>query len=110
MTYEEQLLKALKEKLLRQVNDQAFTGAPQINIHNAMPNSISEALNAGGSNSPGKQAQAAQMGMSPEELDYFVNIEKRDVMNPDGETVGWDKNVHRYTQSKTPKKKESSLW
>jgi hypothetical protein len=110
MTYEEQLLKALKERMLRATQDLPLSGAPPINIYNgAMPTSVSEALNASGANSPGKQVQAAQEGITPEELEYFVDINKRDVKDIIGydqegkpiiRNAGWDKNVHRYTRPK----------
>jgi len=42
-------------------------------------------------------------GMTPEDWDYLVDIERRDVMSPEGEKIGWDKKVHRYA---SPKGKE----
>jgi hypothetical protein len=101
MALEEELLKALKERVLRMASDMPMLAAPPINIYNGMPSSISETLNAGGSNSPGFQAEAAKAGLSPEELEYVVDIEKRDAFDPKTmETIGWNKNVKRYTVPK----------
>ena len=115
MTYEEQLLKALRERMLRAAQDMPLSSAPPINIYNgAMPSSVSEALSASGKSGPGGQVQASQAGISPEELEYLVDISKRDVNeevgvdakgNPIIKSVGWDKKVHRYTQPQGKKKK-----
>lgn len=103
------LERALQERLLREIRGEhaSFQNAPQINIHNALPRSVSEALSAGGSNSPGNAVKAAEKGLTPEELEYLVDISKRDVREKVGidpetgeeifKTIGWDKKVHRYT-------------
>ena len=42
-------------------------------------------------------------GMSPEDLDYWVDITRRDLdeLNPNtGKPAGWNKKVHRYTEPK----------
>jgi hypothetical protein len=102
------LEKAMKERLLRMINEHPFSGAPPINIYNGMHSSVSEAMSAGGSNSVGNQINAQKRGdLSPEDLEYLVDISKRDVKahvgedeegNPIYKTVGWDKKVHRYTE------------
>lgn len=119
MAYEDELFKALKERMLRMTQDMPMSGAPPINIYNGMPYGVSETLNAGGSNTPGRQAQAAKQGVTPEELEYLVDISKRDVKqevgvdsegNPIIKTVGWDKKVHRYTEPKGTPQDHMAMW
>lgn len=90
---EHPLEKALRERLERLIKDQSFQAAPPLvnNIYaSGMPQTVSEALSAGG-----------EPAMSPEDLDYLVEIEKRDVFSPEADKpVGWNKKVHRYTQQK----------
>ncbi len=38
--------------------------------------------------------------MSDDEFDYWVDIARRDVMDKNGEVIGWDKNVHRHRDPK----------
>ena len=42
------------------------------------------------------QAAPAEESMTPEDYEYFVEIAKRDVLDPEGESIGWNKTVHRY--------------
>lgn len=48
---------------------------------------------------PGGQGQE----ISPEDYDYYVDIERRNVADPNNpeETIGWDKKVKRYAQRRT---------
>ena len=40
-----------------------------------------------------------QMG-GEDPFDYFVDIERRDQVDPEGNKLGWDKKVHRYRKKK----------
>lgn len=105
------LEKAMKERLMRMINEQPFSGAPPINIYNggAIPTSIQGAMSAGGSNSVGAQMAAQQRGdLSPDDLEYLVDISKRDIKDEEGNSLGWDKSVHRYTQPNDKKKKKKT--
>jgi hypothetical protein len=105
------LEEAMKKRLLKMINENPFSGAPPINIYNGMPSSVQEAMSAGGANSVGNQINAQKRGdLSPDELEYLVDISKRDVRDNEGNAMGWDKKVHRYTQPKMSalvKKKKS---
>ena len=103
MALEDDLLKALKERVLRATQDMPFGSAPSININNSntMPRTVSEALSAGGGKNVTGQESGQGQGMTPEELEYLVEINKRDVFEEgQDKAVGWDKTVHRYTQPK----------
>jgi hypothetical protein len=103
------LEQAMRKRLLRMIEDTPMQGAPAVNVYagGALPGSVSEALSAGGGMSTQKQMAATQAGISPEELEYLVDISKRDVKEQVGtdpesgepvyKNVGWDKKVHRYT-------------
>jgi hypothetical protein len=102
------LEQAMRKRLLRMIEDTPMQGAPAVNVYagGALPSSVSEALSAGGGMSTQKQMAATQAGISPEELEYLVDISKRDVKEQVGtdesgepiyKHVGWDKKVHRYT-------------
>lgn len=110
MTEASDLERALRKRLLKMIEDSPIQGAPSVNVYagGAMPQTVSEALSAGGGTSTQKQMEATKAGISPEELEYLVDISKRDVTTPAGidqetgepkyRTIGWDKKVHRYTQ------------
>lgn len=34
--------------------------------------------------------------MTPEDYEYFVEIQKRDLLNEEGKAIGWDKSVRRF--------------
>jgi hypothetical protein len=103
------LEQAMRKRLLRMIEDTPMQGAPSVNVYagGALPSSVSEALSAGGGMSTQKQMAATQAGITPEELEYLVDISKRDVKEQVGinaetgepvyKNVGWDKKVHRYT-------------
>jgi hypothetical protein len=107
---EEELLRALKARLLREIESQP--AAPSFNIYaggGGVPSGIQEYMSAGGSKSPANMAAAEQAGMTPEELEYMVNISRRDVEavvgqdeegNPIRKKIGWDKRVHRFAGPK----------
>jgi hypothetical protein len=112
---------AMKRRILKMIEEQPLQGAPSMNVYTygAMPGSISEAMNLGGGQSTQKQMAATQAGISPEELEYLVDISKRDVkqnMGVDQEgndilkTVGWDKKVHRYTVPKGSPQDHMAQW
>lgn len=103
------LEQAMRKRLMRMIEETPMQGAPAVNVYagGALPQTVSEALSAGGGMSTQKQMQATQAGMTPEELEYLVDISKRDVKEQVGldpetgepvyKNVGWDKKVHRYT-------------
>lgn len=103
------LEQAMRKRLMRMIEETPMQGAPAVNVYagGALPQTVSEALSSGGGMSTQKQMQATQNGMTPEELEYLVDISKRDVKEKVGEdpetgepvykNVGWDKKVHRYT-------------
>jgi hypothetical protein len=106
---EEELLQALKARLLKDISSQS--AAPSFNIYagGGMPSGIQEYMSASGSKSPANMAAAEQAGMTPEELEYMVNISRRDVEavvgqdqegNPIKKKIGWDKRVHRFAGPK----------
>jgi hypothetical protein len=81
---DEDLIQAIRQQILAQTRG---GGAQQ---HEHAQRARQE--NAGGYDSISE-------GMSPEDLDYLVDIERRDVW--DGEQkIGWNKSVHRYTEPK----------
>jgi hypothetical protein len=94
---------AMKRRILRMIEETPLQGSPSMNVYTGMPGSISEAMNLGAGQSTQTKMAAEQAGMSPEELEYLVEINKRDVFaKGQDKAVGWDKKVHRYT---VPRKK-----
>lgn len=98
---DDELVSALKARLLQQIqNAQIFgSGALTNNIYSNSvgPASVSEALST----------RSSESDITPEELNYLVNIQKRDVKeqvgvdkngNPIYKVVGWNKDVKRYTE------------
>jgi hypothetical protein len=120
---DEELLKALKERIMREIN-MTPQSAPAINIYNSLPTSLQDVMTAGGSKNPANDVaiakEAEKMGVSPEELEYMVNISRRDVEAVSGfdpesgepikKKVGWDKKVHRFTVPKGEAEDFMALW
>jgi hypothetical protein len=104
------LEQAMRKRMMRMIEEapMPMQGAPLVNVYaGALPQTVSETMSLGGGMSTQKQMQATQAGISPEELEYLVDISKRDVKEQVGtdpesgepvyKNVGWDKKVHRYT-------------
>lgn len=54
----------------------------------------------GGQSAPPDMAGMAAQAINPEDYDYMVNIERRDIFDPEDpeKVIGWDKNVIRWAQ------------
>jgi hypothetical protein len=70
------------------------------------PQTVSDAM-GGGAAPPTTMADMAAQEISPEDYNYFVEIQRRDVFGDEGEKQGWDKNVRRWAEIR--KKAEPSL-
>jgi hypothetical protein len=57
----------------------------------------------GGAQSPqsgGSSVREAMAQFDPKDYNYFVDITREDVLNPEGEKMGWKKRVKRYADPK----------
>lgn len=102
---QEELLKALQERLLRLEDQyQEIAKAPDLSAYESQPKTLGEAMLASGKNNPANNSrierEAAELGLTPEEYNYIVEISKRDVFRPEKDpktgqqilrTIGWDK-------------------
>ena len=71
------------------------------------PTTVSDRM-GGGIAPPSTVADMAAQEISPEDYNYFVEIQRRDALDPETqEKVGWDKNVRRWAELRS--KKEPSL-
>ena len=110
------LLEAIRQRMMDEIGKQRET-----NVINNLIGGGSDALPAvRGSRGVGEfvgqaNPSSAGEGLSPEDMDYLVDITREDLpgLNPDtGKPRGWKKTVHRYRapkgDSKPPKKGRSA--
>ncbi|HBR25982.1 MAG TPA: hypothetical protein DD732_02910 [Rhizobiales bacterium] len=90
------LIQAVRKRLLDELRAKHGGGNQQhVNVYGG-----------GGHDGGGVSGGMGGEAISPEDRDYFVNIERRDAVDPStGEKNGWDKKVHRFTTAKDEKKK-----
>lgn len=96
---DDMLLAAIRQRILDEINRKE----QQAQI-------INQIYGGKGGESPQGQAGGVMgalgnaSGMSPEDYNYYVDISRQDVFDPQDPSrrIGWDKKVHRY---KEPKKK-----
>lgn len=92
------LIQAVRKRLLDELRAKHAGGGQQ--------NQHVNVYGGGGGNPGGMVGGMHDEAIAPEDRDYFVNIDRRDVHHPEtGEKIGWDKKVHRFTTAKDEKKK-----
>lgn len=95
--YNDMLRQAIRDRILSEVKKPRDVDRI---VNNVYGGPLTSDKNQGlGGGVTGEMAE----GMTPEELDYFVKIEREDMpeLNPlTGKPKGWKKKVHRYTRPK----------
>lgn len=83
--FESEFEKALRERLLEEIR-----GGRQSQIVNNLYGA------SGGASAPSSIREA----MNPADYNYFVDITREDVLDPEGNKAGWKKRVKRYADPK----------
>jgi hypothetical protein len=90
--FESQLQEAIRRRILEEIGS-----ARQAQI-------INNVYGGGGKSDPEgqgvKSLQEAMTNFNPKDYNYFVDIEREDVLGPEGEKLGWKKRVKRYADPK----------
>lgn len=92
--FENELQQAIRKRILEEISQ-----ARQAQVINN--------VYGGGGASPGsaeaqvpRSLREAMTNFDPKDYNYFVDIEREDVVGPEGEKLGWKKRVKRYADPK----------
>lgn len=97
-----ELVKAARRRLRRLIEESGGGGVSNV-INNHAATASSDSPN-GGRTLRERMLEDAASPSERDDNDYFVKISRRDVRSPDGEVIGWDKDVHRYIEKKKKKR------
>lgn len=98
-TTDEMLLEALRRRMMRLLEEREASRESAI-VNNIYSGGLQGGIGPGPG--PGAGGLYERNTPSPEDLEYYVDIKRQDVMDDAGKKIGWNKSVHRYTEKKNP--------
>lgn len=93
MASDKEIERAIRARILAEIERRAEASQVVNNVYS-------------GGQSGGVQDRFGPADSGEDPFDYFVDINRREAKDKDGNVVGWDKGVHRY---RSPKKKRKSV-
>lgn len=95
-TSDEALIRAIRKRLLDEISTRNAGASERIvnNVYGAGPTGLVDRL---------YQSQLGQQPDGEDPYEYYVDIERDDKLDDEGNKIGWTKNVRRYRDKKKVK-------
>ena len=106
---------SLEELILQRLTEATRAGMPYVQGQQQpqgggaipQPQTVSDTMGRTMAAPPSTVSDMAAQNISPEDYNYYVEIQRRNVQNQEGQDIGWDKNVRRWAEMR--KKKTPSI-